>query len=93
MREAFALQKLLTLFRKNESSFALQKLLTFFRQKNWHISDISIWNFNETLTNDVFSFEQPGHDFLRLHSVIFLHKTPSTLREFSKSFYRALEFC
>ena len=22
--------------------------------------DIYIWNFNETLTNNVFSFEQPG---------------------------------
>ena len=41
-------------------AFALQKLLTFFQQKYWHIWDIYIWNFNETLTNDVISFEQPG---------------------------------
>ena len=38
----------------------MQKLLTFFQQKNWHISDINVWNFKETLTNDVASFEQPG---------------------------------
>ena len=31
-----------------------------FQQKYWHISDINIWNFNKTLTNDVFSFEQAG---------------------------------
>ena len=42
--------------------FALQKLLTFFQQKYWHIWDINVWNFNETLTNDIVSFEQPGPD-------------------------------
>ena len=44
---------------KMRDAFALQKRLTFFQQKkkNWHISDISIWNFNETLTNNVVSFE------------------------------------
>ena len=41
-------------------AFALQKLFKIFRQKYWHIWDINIWNFNETLTNDIFSFEQPG---------------------------------
>ena len=34
--------------------------LHFFNKKYWQISDINIWNFNETLTNDVVSFEQPG---------------------------------
>ena len=29
-------------------------------KKYWQISDINVWNFNETLTNDVVSFEQPG---------------------------------
>ena len=39
-------------------AFALQKLLTFFQQK------ISAYvNFNESLTNDVVSFEQLGPDF------------------------------
>ena len=52
MREAFAVAFAV--------AFALQKLLTFFRQKYWRISDINVWNFNETLTNDVVSFEQPG---------------------------------
>ena len=41
-------------------AFAMQKLLTFFQQKFWCISDIKVWNFNETLTNNVVSFEQPG---------------------------------
>ena len=45
-------------------AFALQKLLTFFQQKYWHIWDINIWNFHETLTNDVVGFEQPGPDLL-----------------------------
>ena len=36
--------------------------MIFFRQKYWHISDINVWNFNEMLTNNIFSFEQldPG---------------------------------
>ena len=41
-------------------AFAVQKLLTFFQQKYWQISDTNVLNFNVTLTNDVISFEQPG---------------------------------
>ena len=41
-------------------AFALQKLLTFFNKKYWSISDINIRNFNETLTNSVVSFEHLG---------------------------------
>ena len=41
-------------------AFALQKLLTFFQQKYWHIWDINTWNFNVSFTNDVVSFEQLG---------------------------------
>ena len=40
----------------------MQKLLTFFFSKN--ISVYAIFNdqsFNDTLTNDIVSFEQPGH--------------------------------
>ena len=44
MREAFAVQKLLTFFQ--------QKLLAYFKYQ--HL------NFNETLTNNVISFEQPS---------------------------------
>ena len=47
-------------------AFALEKLHTIFQQKYWPISDISVWNFNETLTNDVVSFEQPGPDMIAL---------------------------
>ena len=43
---------------KMGEAFAL-KLLTFFQQKYWHILDINDWNFNDTLTDDVVSFE-PG---------------------------------
>ena len=42
-------------------AFALQKLLTFFFNKNIGIFEIFIvLNFNETLTKDIVSFEQPG---------------------------------
>ena len=34
----------------------------FFNKKYWHIWDINIWNFNETLTNYVIRFEQLGPD-------------------------------
>ena len=40
---------------KMRETFALQKLLTY-----WHILDINVWKFNETLTNDVVSVEQLG---------------------------------
>ena len=43
-------------------AFAMQKLLHFFNKKYWHIWDIKVWNFNETITNDVVSFEQPDPD-------------------------------
>ena len=44
-------------------AFAMQKLLTFIQQKNLAFSDISVRNFKETLTNDVISFEQPGPEY------------------------------
>ena len=47
MKEAFALQKLLTIFQ--------QKILVYF-------NNINNQNFNEALTNDVVSFEQPSPD-------------------------------
>ena len=47
MREAFAEQK-----RKSFSHF--------FNKKYRGISETDVRNFNETLTNDVVSFEQPG---------------------------------
>ena len=50
---------------KTREAFALQKLLTFFQQKYWHILDISILKFNETFTNDVVSFEQPGPEAIQ----------------------------
>ena len=45
---------------KMREAFALQKLLTFFNKKYWQILDIDVWKFNEMLTNDIVSFEQPG---------------------------------
>ena len=53
-------------------AFAVQKLLTFFQQKYWQISDINILNFNDTLTNDVVSFEQPGSCVITRHIVMWL---------------------
>ena len=51
---------------KNERSFCSQ----FFNKKYWHISDTDVWNFNETLTNDVVIFEQsgPGPEVIKLFS-------------------------
>ena len=48
-------------------AFALQKLLTVFQQKYWHILDISIWNFNDTLTNAIVSFEQLAQENILKH--------------------------
>ena len=44
-------------------AFALQKLLTFFQQKFQHICVSLDLNFNESLTNDIISFEQLGPVF------------------------------
>ena len=46
---------------KIESSFC-KSFLYFLNKKYLHISDIYIWNFNEMLTKNVVSFEQPGSD-------------------------------
>ena len=51
-------------FEKMREAFALQKLLSVFQLKYWCSSNIDVWNFNETLTNDVISFEQLGPDLL-----------------------------
>ena len=41
-------------------AFALQKLLTFFSKIVQHICVLLDVNFNESLTNDIVSFEQLG---------------------------------
>ena len=38
----------------------MQKLLTFFQQKYQHICIFNDQSFNDTLTNDIVSFEQLG---------------------------------
>ena len=43
-------------------AFALQKLLTFFSKKFQHICVSLYVNLNESLTEDVVSFEQLGPD-------------------------------
>ena len=48
MREAFALL------------LQCKSFSHFFNKKYWQISDINVLNFNDMLTNDVVSFEQPG---------------------------------
>ena len=42
----------------------------FFNKKYWQISDINVSNFNNTLTNHVVSFEQPGPGFLLFFSAV-----------------------
>ena len=46
----------------NERSFYCKSrwFSHFVNKKYWHIWDINSWKFNETLTNDVASFQQPG---------------------------------
>ena len=56
-------------------AFALQKLLTFFSTKNIGIFEKLTSENNETLTNDVVSFEQPGPDLLAFYlSCLFMFK-------------------
>ena len=43
-------------------AFALQKLLTFFQQKITAYLRITRLKFNESLSNDIVSFEQLGPD-------------------------------
>ena len=43
-------------------AFTLQKLLIFLQQKIQHICISLNVNFNESLTNDIVSFEQLGPD-------------------------------
>ena len=52
MREAFAMQ--------------CKSLSHFFNKKYWHIWEINFWKFNETLINDVVSFEQLGPELYLL---------------------------
>ena len=51
-------------------AFALQKLLTFFSKKIQHIRVSLDVNFNESLTNDVVSFEQLGPEFEFIYLII-----------------------
>ena len=48
-------------------AFALQKLLTFFSKKFQYICISLDVNFNESLTNDVVSFEQLGPGLLMVN--------------------------
>ena len=67
---------LIFLLKKNREAFALQKLLTFFSTKNIGVFEIlNFWNFNETLTNDVVSFEQPDPNlYTHMHFIITIDK-------------------
>ena len=47
-------------------AFAMQKLLTYFQQKYWHVLDINVKNFNKMLPNDFVSFEQPGPEIYNI---------------------------
>ena len=47
------------------SSFCTAKATHIFSKKFWHICLSLNVNFNESLTNDVVSFEQLGPDFRR----------------------------
>ena len=72
-------------------AFALQKLLIFLQQKFQHICVSLDVNFNESLTNDVVSFEQLGPDVQILRSKcgtlfsiqLILDSTNSKMEEFT----------
>ena len=64
------------LLKKWEKSFS-----HFFNKKYWCNSDINIWNFNETLTNDVVSFEHRAQNGLMQTSL--WHK-PKTINQHTK---------
>ena len=53
-------------------AFALQKLLTFFSKKIQHMRVSLNVNFNESLTNDIVSFEQLDPEHLRSLIQIFI---------------------
>ena len=53
-------------------AFALQKLLTFFSKKFQHMCVSLNVNFNESLTNDIVSFEQLDPEHLRSLIQIFI---------------------
>ena len=44
-------------------AFAMQSFTHFFNKTYRLIWDIKVWFFNDTLTNDVVSFEQPSPGF------------------------------
>ena len=46
-------------------AFAVQKLLTFLSTKNIGVfQNINVWNFNKTLTDNIVSLERLGHVLL-----------------------------
>ena len=64
-------------------AFALQKLLTFFSKKFQHICVSLDVNFNESLTNNIVSFEQLGPDVqsIVLTCATSSEKVPSNMRK------------
>ena len=58
------------------------QLLKFFNRKYWRIWDSNVWSLNETLINDVVSFEQPGPDFCLEYMFVQLEGT-MTLFDFT----------
>ena len=50
--------------KKCEKLLQCKSFSHLFNKKYWHILDIKVLNLNETLTNDIVCFEQPGPDHL-----------------------------
>ena len=70
---------------KVREAFALQMLLSFFfNKKYWGILDINIWNFNRTLTNDILNFEHTGPVCFKnkIAELLCLKKYPFTLNTY-----------
>ena len=61
LRLYYQIRTLVFFVEKNERSFCNAKAShIFFNKKYWPISDSNIYNFNETLTNDIVSFKTTG---------------------------------
>ena len=52
------------LLQKWEKFLQCKSFSHFSNEKYWHIWNINVWNFNDTLTNNVVSFEQLGPSLL-----------------------------
>ena len=65
----------------------------YFNKNYWRISVINILNFNDTLTNDVVSFEQPGPGiFLLKYEFSYIKNAKIVVLIFMSSYLKTMTF-